>query len=94
MKSQIQEESWKLSPHETESQPQPSRIWQYTASLYRRLTSMATSNAPPSPSRQLLEADNSFDDDWRQAEDDELPTLISSIEHGKYPHRWLQDLCS
>ena len=45
---------------------------------------MATSDAPPSPSRQLLEVDDGYDDDWRQVEDDELPSLISSIEHGKY----------
>ena len=92
MKSERQEEPLKISRHGTESQPQSSRIWQYAASLYRRSTSMATSNGSPSPSRQLLEADNSYDDDWRQAEDDEWPTLISSIEHGKYLDRYLQDL--
>ena len=85
MRSEVQEDPLKLSRHGTE--PQPQGIWQYAASLYHRLTSMATSNAPPSPSRQLLEADNSYDDDWRQLEDDETPTLISSIEHGKYLDR-------
>ena len=94
MKNKIQEESLKPSRHETESQPQSFRIWQYAAPLYRRLTRMATSSYPPSPSRQLLEADNSYGDDWMQAEDDELPTLISSIEHGKYLDRCLQDLYS
>ena len=94
MKSEIQEEHLNPSRHGTDPQPQSSRIWQYAASLYRRFTSMATSDAPPSPSRQLLGVDDGYDDDWRQVEDDELPTLISSIEHGKYLDRCLRDLYS
>lgn len=45
---------------------------------------MAVPNESPSQSRQHLEAHNAYDDESRQAEDDDWPTLISSIENGKY----------
>ncbi len=61
-----------------------STFWKYVTSSYGPLTSMAASNDPPSPGSQLLQTDNDYDDEWKQAENYDLPTLISSVEHGKY----------
>ena len=78
-----QKEILNPSASQTSHQPLRSRICKYATSLSSHLAGMAGSNNPPSPSRQDLEVDNPYDNDWGQAEDDDWPTLISSIEHGK-----------
>ena len=85
METNVRESTLNIEGRRNHPQTAVSKLWKHITSLYSHshLATMAASNDLPSPGSQLRQTDDAFDDEWRQVEDEDWPTLISSVDHGK-----------
>ena len=85
MKTNVREQSLNIESRRNSPLAAVTRLWKHITSLYSfgHLTTMATSNDLPSPGSQFLQTDDAFDDELRQADDEDWPTLISSADPGE-----------